>query len=541
MYDVVIRNGLIVDGTGAKPYIGDVAVIGERIAKIAGKIEERGIQEIDAQGKTVIPGFIDPHVHEEWICMVDGSYELFLRQGVTTVVNGNCGHSIAPGPLDNIIDYYWGNGLMSNRQRDGYKKRFPQWDDFAGYAKAVEEKGTNINFATLLGHGTLRQTVMKGAHDRPFSKEEAEEIEEIIRHNMEQGAWGISFGLDYVPGRYATTDELADMAKIVEEYDGVAAAHLRHELGIKEATEEFVEVGRRSGVRIQVSHLKSTCPEAFDVVKKAAEDGMRILTDTIPKSAGHCTSKTRLLQFIMALSDELFDGGIEGVKAALNDPRGRGIIKKDAYIFAGDKSDKFVILSEDPSLEGRSVKDIAGERGQDPDDTMLDLLGDDKDYTFWLGGPSRPDFPAEGHAQSIVENPYVCVGTDEIMGDVENPFDWYEIQRRGGFPIFMKMYLSKGVPVEEIVRRNTTMVARHFDIKERGELREGYYADISIIDLNSYNFPSPQEADYRKPLTVASGVDTVLVNGKAAISSGELKRPLSGKVLRREKNLEEGK
>ena len=535
MYDVVIRNGLIVDGTGAARYRGDIAVTGERISKIAPKIEDKGVKEFDARGKIVIPGFIDPHVHEEWICMVDGSYELFLRQGVTTVVNGNCGHSIVPGPVDNIIEYYWGNGLMSNKQREEYKRRFPEWDDFGGYAKAVEDKGTNINFATLLGHGTLRWTVMKGAHDRPPTKEEAEKIEKIIRHNMEQGAWGISFGLDYVPSRYADMDELVEVAKIVEEYDGVAAAHLRHQIGIKESTEEFVEVGRRSGVRIQVSHLKPTCPEAFDVVEKAAEEGMRILTDTIPRSTGHCTSKSRLHQFIMALSDELFAGGVEGVKAALNTPEGREIIKKDAYIFAGDKSDKLIVLSEDPSLEGRSVKDIAEERNQDPDDTMLDLLGDDKDYVFWLGGASRADFPAEGHCESIVKNPYVCVGTDEILGDVEDPYDWYELQRRGGFPIFMNMYLSKDVPVEEIVRRNTSMVAKHFDIRERGELKEDNYADITVIDLDAYNFPSPQEVDYRKPLTMATGVDTVLVNGKLALEKGELKKPLSGKVLKRQK------
>ena len=141
MYDVVIRNGLVVDGTGSKPFKGDVAVTGERISKIAPKIEEKGVKEYDAQGKIVIPGFIDPHVHEEWVCLIDGSYELFLRQGVTTVANGNCGHSIVPGPKANILDYYWGNGLMSSKQRDDYMNRFPEWEDFDSYAKAVEEKG----------------------------------------------------------------------------------------------------------------------------------------------------------------------------------------------------------------------------------------------------------------------------------------------------------------------------------------------------------------------------------------------------------------
>lgn len=533
MHDIVIRNGYIVDGTGTKGSIGDIAIDGERISKIDAFIKEKGKKEIDASGKIVSPGLIDPHVHEEWICMADGTYELFLRQGVTTVVNGNCGHSIVPGPKENLIDYYYGNGLMSARQREKYKKSFPDWDDFEGYSKGVESRGTNLNFVTLLGHGTIRWSVMGGAFDRPPSAEEAKKIEEIIRHNMEQGAWGISFGLDYVPSRYADTDELVDVSKIVKDYDGVAAAHLRHVLGIKEATDEFIEVGKRSGVKIQVSHLKPTCPEAFKSVENAAKEGLRILVDTIPRSTGHCTSKSRLILFIMALSDELFAGGPEGVKQALKTKEGRELIKRDASIFAGDKSDKFIVLSDDPSIEAKSVKDIAVERGQDADECMLDLIGDDNNYVFWLGGPVRKDFPASGHVESIVKNPYVCVGTDEILGDPEEPYDWYELQRRGGFPTFTKMYLSKGVAIEEIVRRNTTMVAKHFDIKERGEIKVGYYADISVIDIEKYSFPSPTETDYKRPLTVASGVDTVIVNGKLSIEDGQLKTPYSGKVLKK--------
>src|SRR5665648_9049 len=533
MYDIVIRHGLVVDGTGKKGFIGDVAIMGDKIAKIDTLIVENGTKEVNATGKVVIPGFIDPHVHEEWICLVDGTYEMFLRQGVTTVVNGNCGHSIAPGPTARVLDYYWSNGLMSTKQRDDYKERFPGWEDYEGYAKAVESKGTNINFVTLLGHGTIRWSVMNGAVDRPPSEEEAKKVEEIIRHNLEQGAWGISFGLDYVPSRYADMDELVSVTKIVGEYDGVAAAHLRHAIGIKKATEEFIEVGRRSGTKIQISHLKPTCPEAFDVVKQAAEEGLRVLVDTIPRSTGHCTSKPRLIQFIMALSDELFNGGPEGVKAALKTKEGRELIKRDAYIFAGDKSDKFIILSEDPSIEGKSVQDIAVERGQDPDECMLDLIADDNSYVFWLGGPVRADFPESGHAASIMENPYVCVGTDEILGDPEDPYDWYELQRRGGFPNFMNMYREKGVPVEEIVRRNTSMVARHFGLQERGELKEGYYADLTVVDLDAYRFPSPHEMDYKKPLTTAEGVYTVLVNGQVALDEGEIKTPYAGQVLKR--------
>lgn len=534
MYDILIKNGTVVDGTGAPGFAADVAVSEGKIARIAKDIPQAAAKTVDASGKFVIPGLIDPHVHEEWMCFVNGDYEHYLRQGVTTLVSGNCGHSIIPGPTANIIDYFFGNGLMSARQRTEYKKRFPAWTDVAGYRSAVAKAGTNVNLATLLGHGTIRWSVMGGAFDRPPNPEEAVKIESLLRQGMEQGAVGVSFGLDYVPSRYASLEELVSVAKIIGEYEGVAAAHLRHALGIKEATEEFLNVGRISGAKVQISHLKSTCPEAFEAARRAIEDdGVRARIDTIPKSTGHCTSKSRLILFIMALSDELFAGGPEGVKRALSTPQGRAVVKKDAYIFAGDKADLFVVRSQDPSFEARSVKEIALERGVDPDELMLDLLADDLDYTFWLGGPSRKDFPASGHTDSIVANPYVSVGTDAIMGDPEEPFDWYELQRRGGFPVFYRMYRAKGVSAEEIIRRNTSMVAEHFSLKGRGKLAEGYWADLAVLDDHGYSFPAATMESYKNPLAMASGVSDVLVNGVPALEGGILLKSRSGLALAR--------
>lgn len=535
MQDILIKNGLIVDGTGQPAWTGDVLIREDRIVKLAASIEaEDSMEVIDASGRVVSPGFIDPHVHEEWVCFVDGTYEWFMRQGVTTVINGNCGHSIVPGPKENVIDYYFGNGLFSLAQRDRYKQSFPDWQDFETYSQAVAQKGSNLNFVTLLGHGTIRWSVMNGAHPRKPNADEAKAIEEIIRTNMEQGAWGLSFGLDYVPSRYAEMDELVQVSQMIKEYDGVVAAHMRQSIGIEEALAEFIEVGRRSGAKLQASHVSSVHPKAFDMVKAAREEEhIDILMDTIPRSTGHLNSKSRLILFIMALSDELFAAGPEGVKAALKTPEGRETIKKDAYIFAGDKSDKFIVISDDPSIEYMSVQAIAERRGIDPDECMLDLLADDNNYVFWLGGPSRADFPKEGHCASIVANPYVSVGSDEIMGDIADPYDWYELQRRGSFAIFMQMYREKGVPVEEIIRRNTTLVAEHFGIPERGQLKEGYFADVAVIDIENFRFPGPDEIDYRKPLTVAEGVDQLLVNGQFTIKDGQLARPFSGRVLKK--------
>lgn len=535
MYDFLIRNGLVIDGSGRPAQKADVAVQGDKVVRIAPNIQDPAKEVYDAAGKYVIPGLIDPHVHEEWVCFDDGSYDFYLKEGVTTLINGNCSHSIVPGHKKDQLDYYLGNGLISLKQYDRYMKIWPDWYDFEGYAQAVEQVGTNCNFVTLLGHGSIRQYVMHGAWPRKPDSLEQAQIERIIRHNMEQGMFGISFGLDYVPSRYADLDELCQVVELIKRYDGVSAAHLRHQIGIYESTLEFLEVGRRTGAKIQISHLASSVPEAFEAARKAIEEEhIRARIDTIPNSVGHCTGKERMLLFTMALSDELFSQGIEGVKKALHTPEGRALILNDNYTMEGPKDKIYIVHSDDPHLENRSVRDIAQERGIDENECMLDLMGDDLNYVFWLNAPAA-NVPSKfiDHCDSIIANPYVSVGSDTIMGDIYDPFDWYEIRRRGGFAIFANMYLKKGVPYEEIVRRNTTMVAEHFGIEKRGRLEEGCYADIAVIDLPNYKYPEMSQEQYKTPRMAATGCDLVLVNGQVELRDGEVLRTYAGRVLRK--------
>ncbi|MDD3571385.1 MAG: amidohydrolase family protein [Eubacteriales bacterium] len=532
---IIIKNGLIVDGTGKPPFTGDIRIQGDRIREIGSNLSSPGARVIDATGKLVIPGLIDPHLHEEWICFIDGTYELLLRQGVTTTVNGNCGHSIAPGPTADIIEYYYGNGLMSQRQRQAYLDSFPQWDDFEGYAKAVEQKGTNINLCTLMGHGTLRWTAMGGAHDRAPNPQEEMEMARVLEHNLAQGAFGISYGLDYVPGRYAKTEELVYFAKLVARAGGVAAAHLRHCLGVKEATEEFLEVGRQSGVKLQVSHLKASCPEAFDAVLDYAGGAGAVLVDTIPASTAHCQSKDRALLFMASTNDELFDKGLAGIKEAVKSPEGRALLRSDPYFIDRDQSRNTLWKTGDPAMDGKSVEELAQALGQDPKEYLLDLFASDRDFILWCGGAGRRDFSMEIHGESILANPYVCAGGDEILGDPEDPFDWYELLRRGAMPIFIKGNLKKGMPLEEVIRRNTSMVADHFSIAERGRLAPGNFADIAVIDLERYAFVPEEEVTPLKPNEMARGVELVLVNGKPALEDGSVRFIKSGRVLRRGK------
>ena len=530
--DIILRNGFIVDGTGKPGFTGDVRIAGKRIAAVGESLPVAGATVIDASGKLVIPGLIDPHVHEEWICLIDGTYELFLRQGVTTVVNGNCGHSIVPGPAPDNIEYYYGNGLMSERQRAAYKERFPQWTDFREYANAVEAAGTNLNLCTLMGHGTLRWSVMGGAFEREPSTSEQADIERLLDTALTQGAFGLSFGLDYVPGRYASTEELAGFARVVARHGGVVAAHLRHALGVKEATEEFMEVGRRSGAKLQVSHLKSSCPAAFDVALAYANAGGQVLVDTIPATTAHCQSKDRALLFMMSTCDELFDQGLDGIKRAIKTPEGRALLRKDPYFVNRDQAQNTLWMTGDPAMDGKSVAELAAAAGTDAKEYLLDLLAGEQDFVLWCGGTGRKDFAMEQHVDSIRANPYVCAGSDEILGDPELPYDWYELLRRGAMPAFIQGYRRMGVPLPEIIRRNTSMVADHFDIKERGRLLPGQFADVAVIDLEQYRFPTAQEIHPLKPLTMATGVDYLFVNGSPAVDNQTIQKPMAGRVLR---------
>ncbi|MGM0445515.1 MAG: N-acyl-D-amino-acid deacylase family protein [Bacillota bacterium] len=531
-YDLIIKNGFIVDGSGNPGYRADLAVVGDEIKKIATTIEAEAERIVDAEGKTVVPGFIDPHVHEELVVLENGLFEDFLRQGVTTIVNGNCGHSVTPGESKNVFEYMYKNGLVSTEAKEYYAEH--KWSSFSEYIDLVKQKGFNINMGVLLGHGTIRWSVMGGSKDREPTDKETKEIAEIIEEGLKQGALGMSTGLSYIPSRYAKTEELVKAAKTLAEYDSIYTSHIRYYEGELEAVKEAIEIGKKADVRVQVSHLTPTVPEAYDEILKARDQGVEIAVDTIPKSSGHCTRKDRMLQFIMALSSDLFEQGIEGVKKALRDEKGREKILEDAVIFGDDRSNIFVINTDNNELEGKSIEEIAKSKDKDPDDLLLDMLADDDlDFTLWLGGMNRDDFPGTEYPDSVSDNPLVMVGSDRIFGETDDPGAWYELFRRGAFPIFYKLMSDKGVRLEDIIRRLTSLPAQQFRLTNRGLLKEGLKADIAVIDFDNFSYPDEDTIDYSKPITLAKGVDNVVVNGKVVLDKGVVENVGTGKFLSR--------
>jgi len=531
-YDFIIKQGFIVNGTGNPGFIGDVGIVNNEIIKVSSYIQEKADRVINAEGMLVCPGFIDPHVHEELVVLDDGLFEVFLRQGVTSIISGNCGHSVTPGTSAEIFEYMHKNGLISQKARDRYTENVPKWHDFSSYTQVVLGKGTNVNMGFLLGHGTIRWQVMGETRDCPPTLEEEEKINQIVEEGMQQGALGISTGLAYIPSRYAKTEELIKVAKIVAAYDGIYASHLRNYIGYLEAVKEAIKIGSRSKVRVQVSHLTPTVPQAFDEILEARKKGVEIAVDTIPKSTAHCTRKDRLIFFISALSSKLFDSGEKGVKIALKTENGRQEIMKDKMLFNEDKGETILINTGNPELENKTIRELAQQKNCSVDDIIFELLSNDNDQiSFWLGGRTRKDFPDEVHPENIRNNPLVMVGSDTIMGEYNDPFCWYELQRRGAFPIFYEMYHNAGVRLEEIIRRITSLPAQQFRLDKRGLLLEGMIADISVINLEQYSYPSPEQVDYKKPLTMANGVQYVLVNGKLALEVEKVMPVFSGEIL----------
>lgn len=513
--DLLIKNGFIIDGTGKLGFYGELAVAEGKILEIAAKIEYPADRVINASGLTVCPGFIDPHVHEELAVLSSGKFEEFLRQGVTTTVNGNCGHSITPYSSDNIYEYSAKKGLISAVTKDRNKRNVPIWTDFSGYIDVIKNKGSNINMGFLLGHGTLRWSVMGDTKNRRPTLKEESILARLVEEGMEQGALGLSTGLTYSPSKYADSEEIIKLSKVVRKYGGLYTSHIRNYLGIKEAVQEAIRIGEAAGIRVQVSHLTPTCPEAFDDLLSASRRGLEIAVDTIPKSSGHYRRKDQLFQYVLPQ------------ESILTPEKRRKLLKKIRF-----KENLLVVNTDDPLMENRTLKEIAFERKLQVDDLILELIENDQpNLTFCQGGLNRYDFPGTSLSKEIAHNPLVMVGSDKVSGEVDDPYAWYELFRKGAFPIFFNLGKQNGVRLEEIVRRITSLPAQQFRLSDRGILAKGKAADITILDMDHYSYPSNEEIDYTNPLIMATGVKYTIVNGKVALDNERFRDIKAGQLL----------
>jgi N-acyl-D-amino-acid deacylase len=543
--DLVIANGRIVDGCGNPWYYGDVAVRGDRIAAIGAAGALRGRAVVDAGGRYVAPGFVDPHTHSDISILQYPRADSVVRQGVTTHVTGNCGMSPAPlsaahrdEALHNWAHYWDISGVAWD------------WTSFRQYLKALELAGGAINIAPLVGHGALRLAVM-GLAQRPAGEKELARMERLLDAALRAGAHGLSTGLVYPPGCYAGTDELVRLCRVVGRYQAMYTTHIRGEREtILEAVAEALAIGRECGVAVEVSHnapkwgAREDAGANLALIEEARRDGLDVTTD----NDVHTDLAPRLSR---ALPQPVLDLGHEALMALLGDPRERANLRRaiadDVLPGAGytglvrhGRFDRIVILhaGRHPELRGRSVADIAADRGSAPLDTYLDLIVEEDDQIVGIF-----DYVDERDIRALLRSPLAMVSSDGlVMPPVETLDDpaLYWPCSYGEYPGILERYV-RDEPVlrlEEAIRKMTSFPAQRFGLLDRGVLRPGLRADVVVFDLdkvrdratNLYPHAYPFEnIPHRHP----EGLDWVLVNGEPVIAEGEHTGALPGRVLRR--------
>ena len=543
--DLVIANGRIVDGCGNPWYYGDVAVRGDRIATIGAAGALRGRAVVDAGGRYVAPGFVDPHTHSDISILQHPRADSVVRQGVTTHVTGNCGMSPAPlsaahrdEALHNWAHYWDISGVAWD------------WTSFRQYLKALELAGGAINIAPLVGHGALRLAVM-GLAQRLATEKELARMERLLDAALRAGAHGLSTGLVYPPGCYAGTDELVRLCRVVGRYQAMYTTHIRGEREtILEAVTEALAIGRECGVAVEVSHnapkwgAREDAGANLALIEEARRDGLDVTTD----NDVHTDLAPRLSR---ALPQPVLDLGHEALMALLGDPRERANLRRaiadDVLPGAGYTGlvrhgcfDRIVILhaGRHPELRGRSVADIAADRGSAPLDTYLDLIVEEDDQIVGIF-----DYVDERDIRALLRSPLAMVSSDGlVMPPVETLDDpaLYWPCSYGEYPGVLERYV-RDEPVlrlEEAIRKMTSFPAQRFGLLDRGVLRPGLRADVVVFDLdkvrdratNLYPHAYPFEnIPHRHP----EGLDWVLVNGEPVIAEGEHTGALPGRVLRR--------
>ena len=525
-YDVVITNAQIVDGSGGAPRKGSIAISGGKIAAV-GEVSGTGTQTIDARGRTVAPGFIDMHSHSDMPLITDGNGQSKIRQGVTTEVIGESG-SIAP-------------------RKPPVQPR-GEWTDFNGYFAALEKNGISPNLLSYIGTGTVRELVI-GDEDKKATAKDIEEMQKIVAAAMDQGVFGVSSGLIYPPNAYATVAELGEVSKAAQ--GGLYASHVRYDGGkLREGIEEAIAIGERAGIPVHVFHIKVTgqknfgrMKEVIEIVEAARKKGIRVTADQYP----YVASSTSLTATIPPWAQ---DGGTERLIARLKDPKERARIRREMentnpswesrYQSAGTWQNVQLAaigrtrggtndaVSPNRKYEGKRVAEAAKEAGKDPFDFVFDLLIDER------GSVGCVYFIIdEADLALAMKQPWVAIGSDGSALAVEGPLRAGVPHPRnfGTFPRVLGRYVRElnVIPLEEAVRKMTSLPAGILGLTDRGTIKEGQWADLVIFDPATV----ADKATFENPFQYPVGIDTVIVNGTVVLDEGTHTNARPGKVLRR--------
>ena len=531
-YDLILRDGLIYDGSGKPPVRGDVAINADRIAVVGGTSEAQADREVQLNGLAVAPGFINMLSWSVESLIEDGRSQSEIRQGVTLEIMGE---GTSMGPMSPAMKASHTRGILGN----SHIQYEIEWTTLGEYLDYLERRGVSTNVASFVGTGTLRTYVM-GDNDRPPTEAELEAMADLVRQAMQEGAMGLSAALIYPPAAYASTEELIVLAKAVAEYNGMYISHIRNEGStFVEAIHEFLTIAREAQVTAEIYHLKAAgssnwhkMDEVIRLVEQAQADGLPVTADmyTYPFSGTGLSS---------CIPPWAHDGGHKALIVRLKDPTTRQHIKLDMntpslawenmyheygatrILLSGFQTDAL------KGYTGKTLAEVSKERGTAPDETLLDLVVEDNSRVF-----SMYFCMTEDNLLKQIKRPWVSFCSDAESQAPEGVFLKTNPHPRayGSFARLLGKYVrdEQLITLEEAVRRLTTLPATNLKLKDRGALKAGYFADVVVFDpAKVQDYATPD-----KPHQYATGMVHVFVNGVQVLADGEHTGAKPGRVVR---------
>ena len=529
-YDIIIRNGRVIDGSGRPGFNTDVAIKGDRVVRIGNLRGAKAKREIDARGQVVAPGFIDMLGQSETFLLIDPRAMSKVMMGVTTEITGE-GESIAP-INDRIL-----------KEQEDFNRRFNltvDWRTLDEYFKRLGKQGAGVNLGTFVGATQVREYVI-GYDDRPPTPAELEQMKTLVSEAMKDGALGVSTSLQYVPARFAKTDEIVELAKVAHQYGGIYISHQRSEANaIDDSMKEVFEIARRANIPAEIWHFKTAykknwgrMPEMLRRIEAARRQGLKITADVYPYVAGSTSLSACLPPWAL-------EGGTDRMIARLKDPATRERLKREIgadskdweniYLGSGGPSGILIGSVVNRDLEGEQGKrlsEIASAQKKDPFDALFDFIIADHGQTgaiFFM--------MSEADMNAALKSPLVSICTDSSARATDGPLAGSKSHPRGWgtYPRILGHYVRDLhlMSLELAIHKMTGLPASNVGLKQRGLIRQGYFADLTIFDPKTVI----DRATFEEPNQYPVGINFVIVNGQIEVDNGQRMPALAGRVLR---------
>lgn len=526
MYDIIVKNGKIIDGCGNPWFRADIGISDGKLVRIGNLAQAEAKETIDAAGQVVAPGFIDVHCHSDVLSLKDPREPAKILQGVTTEVVGNCGNSVAP-VNEEMLPLYLKQASPTFRD----KSIQWNWRSVGQYLDRIDEHQTIGNVATLVGHGMLRIAAM-GFADRQPTAAELQRMKDLAGQALAEGAYGISSGLIYPPGIFSQESELIELCKTVSAQGGFYATHIRNEADdLIDAVAEAIRVAEVADIPLEISHHKAAgrnnwgkCRQTLAMMEASRQRGYDVTCDVYPYIAASTSLKTLLPPWV-------HDGGISALLERLQQPQVQQRIRREISegLPGWENSAKntgwdgvmIAYCQKNKEYEGKTIQQIAESTGQEPTDVLFRILLAEEGLALM-----NIFLMTEDDVRYIIRHPLSMIGSDAIPS-TGNPHPRFY----GTFPRVLAKYVREEqlISLQEGIRKMTSLPAQKLGLRDRGVLREGAWADVVVFNPDTV----ADKATFTEPAQYPDGINSVLVNGTVAVRQGQYIGSLNGRTLRR--------